>query len=184
MVNPLSLGGAKAAPNGGERATLSKGSPIAGEFARRPAPPQPSVAEPRRACYARSARQGETRLRMIGVTAAVLLAGCAAGPDVATGACANPDGALDDAAFVIAEAPLAGARVSSGFAVSGCSRTFESTVNWRLLARDGRVLNQDFATGGSVAERQIGHLEVFEVDASDGEGNPPGRTVLPLVLQP
>jgi hypothetical protein len=23
--------------------------------------------------------------------------------------------------------------VSSGFRVSGCSRTFESTVNWRLL---------------------------------------------------
>jgi hypothetical protein len=99
---------------------------------------------------------------------------------------------------VIAEAPLAGARVASGFAVSGCSRTFESTVNWRLLARDGRVLNQGFATGGGVdgfapfgftvpfrvAARQIGHLEVFELDASDGEGHPPGRTVLPLVLEP
>lgn len=137
-------------------------------------------------------------MRTIGLTAAVLLAGCAAGRDPATGACSNADGALDAAAFVIAEAPLAGARVSSGFAVSGCSRTFESTVSWRLLAHDGRVLNQGFATGGgvdgfapfgfavpfSVAERQVGHLEVFEVDASDGEGNPPGRTVLPLLLEP
>ena len=138
-------------------------------------------------------------MRTIGMALAGLLAaGCAPGPGGAAGACANPDGALDDAAFVIAEAPAAGARVASGFAVSGCSRTFESTVNWRLLARDGRVLNQGFATGGgvdgfapfgftvpfSVAERQIGHLEVFEQDASDGEGFPPGRTVLPLVLEP
>lgn len=137
-------------------------------------------------------------MRAIGLATAVLLAGCATGPEPATGACANPDGALGDAAFVIAEKPLAGARVASGFAVSGCSRTFESTVSWRLLARDGRVLNRGFATGGgvdgfapfgftvpfSVAERQIGHLEVFEVDASDGEGHPPGRTVLPLVLEP
>jgi hypothetical protein len=128
----------------------------------------------------------------------LLVAGCAPGPGGAAGACANADGALDDAAFVIAEAPAAGARVASGFAVSGCSRTFESTVSWRLLARDGRVLNQGFATGGgvdgvapfgftvpfSVAEPQIGHLEVFEEDASDGEGFPPGRTVLPLVLEP
>jgi hypothetical protein len=112
--------------------------------------------------------------------------------------CANPDGALDDAAFVIAAAPDPGARVRSGFSVSGCSRTFESTVNWRLLARDGSVLEQGFTTGGgvdgpgvfsfavpfAVAERQIGHLEVFEEDASGGEGFPPGRTVVPLVLLP
>jgi hypothetical protein len=31
---------------------------------------------------------------------------------------------------------------------------------------------------------QIGHLEVFKEDASDGEGFPPGRTVLPLILKP
>jgi hypothetical protein len=31
---------------------------------------------------------------------------------------------------------------------------------------------------------QVGHLEVFEEDASDGEGFPPGRTILPLVLKP
>lgn len=113
-------------------------------------------------------------------------------------ACSNADGALSNAAFVLATAPTAGARVSSGFAVSGCSRTFESNVNYRLLARDGSVLAQGNTTGGGVdgfgpfsfnipysaAEQQIGHLEVFEDDASDGEGNPPGRTVLPLVLMP
>ncbi len=128
-----------------------------------------------------------------------LVAGCAAttGGPVAD-ACSLGDGALDEAAFAIATAPTAGARVFSGFPVSGCSRTFESTVVWRLTGRNGTVLNQGTTTGGgvdgpgpfdftvsfAVAERQIGHLEVFEEDASDGEGFPPGRTVLPLVLQP
>jgi Immunoglobulin-like domain of bacterial spore germination len=131
-------------------------------------------------------------------TASILLAGCASLPTGAPAGCDNADGALDDAAFVIATAPPAGARVSSGFGVSGCSRTFESTVVWRLHARDGSLLGQGTATGGgvdgfgpfafavpfSVAERQVGTLEVFEEDASGGEGFPPGRTVLPLVLLP
>ena len=138
--------------------------------------------------------------------AAVALAACQpesspappATPAPPADACAIADGALDDAAFVIATAPAAGARVSSGFAVEGCSRTFESTVVWRLLARDGSVLAQGTTQGGGVdgrgpfafavpyvvAARQIGHLGVFEEDASDGEGFPPGRTVVPLVLQP
>lgn len=82
--------------------------------------------------------------------------------------------------------------------MSGCSRTFESTVVWKLKARDGAELASGHATGGgvdgpgpfsftvayTVAERQIGHLEVYEEDASDGEGNPPGRNVIPLVLAP
>lgn len=138
-------------------------------------------------------------MHWIALPAAALLAGCAG---MATtppgGACDNTDGAFDEAAFVIATAPVAGARVTSGFPVAGCSRTFESNVVWRLFARDGTLLNQGFTTGGgvdgfgpfaftvsySVAERQIGRLEVFEEDVSDGEGFPPGRTVLPLVLQP
>jgi predicted small secreted protein len=128
----------------------------------------------------------------------ILLAGCATVPGAGTDGCDLSDGALDDAAFVIATAPTAGARVSSGFAVAGCSRTFESTVFWRLAARDGSLLAEGTATGGgvdgpgpfafrvpfAVAERQVGQLEVFEEDVSDGEGFPPGRTVLPLVLLP
>src|SRR5680860_987683 len=43
-------------------------------------------------------------------------------------ACANDDGAFDEAAFVIATEPKAGERVESGFAVEGCSRSFESNV--------------------------------------------------------
>ncbi|MCB9947984.1 MAG: Gmad2 immunoglobulin-like domain-containing protein [Rhodospirillaceae bacterium] len=140
------------------------------------------------------------RWRLLASSAVVMLA-CTMGPTrpwAGAGACDNGDGALDGAAFVIAMAPTAGARVSSGFEVSGCSRTFEGTVVWQLLARDGSVLANGFTSGGgvdgsaafaftvdyTVAERQIGHLEVYEEDVSDGEGYPPGRTVLPLVLQP
>ena len=36
----------------------------------------------------------------------------------------------------------------------------------------------------SLPAQEVGHLEVFEEDVSDGEGFPPGRTVLPLVLKP
>jgi hypothetical protein len=112
--------------------------------------------------------------------------------------CDNADGALSDASFVIATAPSAGARVESGFAVAGCSRTFESTVNWKLKARNGTELASGHTQGGGVEgpgpfsftvtynvdQQQIGHLEIFAEDASDGEGFPPGRTVLPLILKP
>lgn len=113
-------------------------------------------------------------------------------------ACGTNDGALGEAAFVFATTPTVGTRVTSGFEVQGCSRTFESTANWRLVARDGRVLAEGFTRGGgvdgpgpfsftvayTVNTRQIGHLEVFEEDVSGGEGFPPGRTVIPLVLLP
>jgi hypothetical protein len=60
------------------------------------------------------------------------------------------------------------------------------------------VLASGFTTGGgvdapapftftvaySVSQRQVGHLEVFEEDVSDGAGFPPPRDVIPLVLQP
>ena len=114
------------------------------------------------------------------------------------GNCTNTDGAFDRASFVIVTMPRAGDRVSSGFTVTGCSRTFESNVQWRLLGRDGSILNRGFTHGGGVdgvapfqftvefpaVERQIGHLEVYEEDVSEGEGFPPGRTEIPLVLNP
>jgi hypothetical protein len=134
---------------------------------------------------------------MVSGFAAFLLvgAGCST---VAMDPCDNADGALTDASFVIVGSPDAGDRVVSGFSVSGCSRTFESNVVWRLIARDGSTLASGNTTGGgvdgfepfsatvgySVTERQIGHLEVFEEDVSDGEGHPPGRNVIPLVLNP
>lgn len=110
----------------------------------------------------------------------------------------NADGALSDASFVFVASPASGERVGPGFSVNGASRTFESTVNWRLKAADGSELATGHTSGGGVeghgpfsfkvayqvTERQIGHLEVYEEDASDGEGKPPGRNVIPLVLQP
>ena len=112
--------------------------------------------------------------------------------------CDNADSALSDAAFVITTTPSAGDRVESGFEVKGCSRTFESNVNWRLVARNGTELARGNTQGGGVDgpgpftftvtytadQPQVGHLEVFEEDASDGEGFPPGRTILPLILKP
>lgn len=127
---------------------------------------------------------------------ALALGGCG-GTDAADN-CANEDGALSDTSFVITTSPRAGDRVASGFAVKGCSRTFESTVNWRLLGRNGAELASGHTQGGgvdgpgpfsftvtySLPAQEVGHLEVFEEDVSDGEGFPPGRTVLPLVLKP
>lgn len=126
--------------------------------------------------------------------AVLLLAGCETVPPAV---CDNSDGALE-AAFVFVTSPVAGQRVGPGFPVSGCSRTFEANVQWRLLARDGSVLGAGHTMGGgvdghapfsftvpfSIAERQIGHLEVFDEDVSDGEGFPPVRNTIPLVLVP
>ena len=112
--------------------------------------------------------------------------------------CSNSDGALSNASFVIVSRPHSGERVQSGFSVTGCSRTFEGDVQWRLLGRNGATMARGHTNGGgvdgpgsfaftviySVSERQIGHLEVYEEDVSDGEGFPPGRNVIPLVLNP
>ena len=108
------------------------------------------------------------------------------------------DASLPDAALVIVRSPDSGDAVASGFRVSGCSRTFESNVNWRLLDRSGAVLAEGFASGGGVdgpgefsftveyesAGRQLAHLEVFELDVSEGQGFPPPRDIVPLLLEP
>jgi len=134
--------------------------------------------------------------RIAVVVLAAILAALGAVSWAQDDSCADPSGVLAESAFVVVTAPVAGAEVDSGFAVSGCSRTFESTINWRLLEGHGREIASGFANGGGpdgpgafrftvdfeVSRSQLGHLEVFEVDASDGEGFPPGRTVLPLVL--
>lgn len=113
-------------------------------------------------------------------------------------ACDNSDGALTDESFIIVSTPTSGTRVQSGFTAEGCSRTFESNVPWRLVDRDGNELAIGATTGGgvdgalpfsfsvtfNVTTQQIGHLEVIEDDPSDGEGFPPVRNVIPLVLNP
>lgn len=127
--------------------------------------------------------------------AAVAIASCEMRPGGAD-VCSNANGV--EGSFVFATAPRAGERVQTGFAVAGCSRTFESQVNWTLKGREGAALASGHTTGGgvdgpanfsfvvsfNVSQREVGHLEVYEEDASDGEGFPPGRTVVPLVLEP
>ena len=106
------------------------------------------------------------------------------------------DDSLPDAALVIVTSPAGGEEVANGFAVSGCSRTFESNVQWRLLDRAGEELASGFAMGGGVdgpasflfaveyhsAERQLAYLEVYEDDVSEGQGFPPPRAIVPVVL--
>jgi hypothetical protein len=121
--------------------------------------------------------------------------GAADGTGGAAFAC---DASLPDAPLVIVRSPRSGDAVASGFEVEGCSRTFESNVNWRLRDRTGATIAEGFTMGGGVdapgpfaftveygaAERQVGHLEVFEEDVSGGEGFPPPRDVVPVVLSP
>lgn len=111
--------------------------------------------------------------------------------------CSNDDGALAESAFVFVESPTSGERVTSGFTVAGCSNTFEATVGWRLLARDGSELASGTTEGGTLDQpapftftveyaldtRQVGNLEVFMPPVTE-EGFPPPRDVVPLVLEP
>jgi hypothetical protein len=87
--------------------------------------------------------------------------------------------------------------VTSGFTVTGCSNTFEATVAWQLLGRDGSELASGTTTGGTLDQpgpftftveyaldaRQVGNLEVFEPPVTE-EGFPPPKEVVPLVLEP
>jgi hypothetical protein len=133
---------------------------------------------------------------LTGVALAATPVGCGGGSRGESAVCANGDGALDRTAFVFVDAPRSGERVLNGFRVSGCSSTFEANVNWRLRARNGRVLASGFTQGGSqepgpfaftvdypIGARQVGHLEVFEPQVTT-EGFPPVKNVLPLVLEP
>lgn len=130
----------------------------------------------------------------ITATGTLALVGCAGGSHN-TDACVRAEGA-HGAAFVFVQAPASGERVANGFAVTGCSNTFEATVNWRLRGRDGHVLASGFTQGGSrepgpfrftvtysVGARQIGMLEVYAPTVTT-EGFPPTKNVVPLVLEP
>jgi hypothetical protein len=103
---------------------------------------------------------------------------------------------LSGVGFIFVDDPRSGDRVSSGFRVSGCSSTFEASVNWRLRGRDGRQLASGVTQGGSlepsafnltveysIVARQIGALEVYEPRVTT-EGFPPSRDMVPLVLEP
>ncbi len=101
-----------------------------------------------------------------------------------------------DEPFVMVTAPAAGAKVKSGFAVAGCSRTFESTVTWTLTMRGGKELARGTARGGgvdgagslsfTVAARvdqpTLAYLEVIEPSASGKGGT--ARVIVPVVIAP
>ena len=135
---------------------------------------------------------GNFSLAVVAAMTTGLLTACGGEQDA--GVCANTDGALSNAGFIFVEDPRSGERVPSGFEVKGCSSTFEATVNWRLRDRTGKASGVtqggslepglfEFRAEYSVAARQIGELEVFEPRVT-GEGFPPSRNIVPLVLQP
>lgn len=101
-----------------------------------------------------------------------------------------------DEPFVMVTAPAAGAKVKSGFAVTGCSRTFESTVLWMLTVRGGKELAKGTAKGGGVDgagplsftvaakvdKPTLAYLEVIEPSASGKGGT--ARVIVPVLLTP
>lgn len=101
-----------------------------------------------------------------------------------------------DEPFVMVTAPAAGAKVKSAFAVTGCSRTFESTVVWTLTVRGGQELAKGTAKGGGVdgaaplsftvaakvTKPTLAYLEVLEPSASGKGGT--SRVIVPVVLTP
>ena len=98
----------------------------------------------------------------------VVFAGCGGDDTGSTGSttalvtvdvCANDDGALTDAGFVFVTAPTSGSRVSPGFTVSGCSRSFESNVPWQLLDAEGMVLARGATMGGGSVWSQTPSVE-------------------------
>ena len=133
------------------------------------------------------------RLTLPGVLVAVL-AGCGGNgkPDV----CSNKDGALSNAAFVFVQSPVSGERVSSGFAVSGCSSTFEvdrragasSPGTEHMLARgtaQGGGLQPgpfEFSVEYSVPRSRDRHASRCSAPLVTTEGFRPVTNVMPLVL--
>ena len=136
-------------------------------------------------------------LALAGLAIAAVGVAAACGDDEAANVCAE-GAAVPDAPHVIPTEPAAGAVVGETFTVRGCSRTFESNVQWRLSDPTGRVIARGFTMGGGVdgsapfeiavtadvAEPTLVELRVFEEDASEGEGGPPPQAVLPLLLMP
>lgn len=107
-----------------------------------------------------------------------------------------------ESSLAVTYSPKPGDKVSSPIKVSGCSRSFESVIHYKLVARDGTVLAEGGElSGGGVNGPGLFSLEIKydktevnralnpalltieEDDPSDGEGFSPTRTVTPLLLQ-
>ena len=127
------------------------------------------------------------------LTLVVMLSAICASPAFAQTPCADVP---KDEPFVMVTAPAAGAKVEGGFAVTGCSRTFESTVVWTLTVRGGKELARGTAKGGGVdgpgplsftvtakvTRPALAYLEVIEPSASGGP--PASRVIVPVVMSP
>ena len=139
--------------------------------------------------------------RLLAVAMVLAGAGCAAPverPPAEDAACAALDPTLAVSNFIVVRSPIAGERVSSPLRIAGCSRTNESNVVWELRGRDGRVLASGFTSGGgidgpgafdasaefSVTSAEVGVLDVYMPDESEGEGFPPPRTTFQVVVAP
>lgn len=122
-----------------------------------------------------------------------------AAPTTPAAACDALDPVLAEASFVLVTSAVAGQPVAAGDTIEGCSRTFESHVDWMLEDREGNAVASGFTTGGgvdgagaftfvldayTVAEPQVGHLVVAAPDPSGGEGFPPSTHRIPVVLLP
>lgn len=115
---------------------------------------------------------------------------------VAAAPCDNLDARVADASFVFVTNVGPGTVLSSGISVVGCSRTFESQVDWKVLDREGAEVGRGFTMGGgvdgaasfafdveyAVSETQVGHLVVAAPDPSGGEGFPPVEHRIPVLL--
>lgn len=127
------------------------------------------------------------------LTLALLFANLSASSAFAQSPCADVP---KDEPFIMVTAPAAGAKVKSGFSVTGCSRTFESTVSWTLTVRGGRELAKGAAKGGGVDaagplsftvaakvdKPTLAYLEVIEPSASGKGGT--SRVIVPVIVTP
>jgi len=115
------------------------------------------------------------------------------------GLAADPCAKVNQKGGVHVSAPKKNASVASNFEVRGCSRTFESTVLWRLSDAAGKVIAKghtqlgggvdgvapfSFRVAYKVAAAGKGKLEVYEEDMSDGEGRRPTHLTIPVNLRP
>ena len=143
-------------------------------------------------------RTTNVKIRSVLLSASMVALSSCATEAASVDACAALEPSLAESSFVLVQSPAAGQRAMSPMRLYGCSRTFESNVVWELRGRDGRLLSSGHTMGGGVSGAaafetdiefdisvpEVGRLEVFEEDMSDGEGFPPTRTVLPIVLAP
>jgi len=116
----------------------------------------------------------------------------------ASGPCSAPNSPLLKASnFIFATAPNVGAWLKPGFKVSGCSNVFEAQFSWRLKDAGANTIASGHVTAScgtgcvgsfafnvaySIAQTQVGTVEVFDEAASDGHEIL--LNSIPVVLQP